>query len=78
MSRQDIAACVRAALEQYFVDLGQEEPRELHALILEAAEKPLLEAVMARAEGNQSRAAQWLGMNRNTLRRKLIEHGIAQ
>jgi Fis family transcriptional regulator len=50
----------------------------LHALILGAAEKPLLEAVMARAEGNQSRAAQWLGMNRNTLRRKLLEHGIVQ
>ena len=78
MSRQDIAVCVSAALEQYFTDLGQEEPRELHALILGAAEKPLLEAVMARAEGNQSRAAQWLGMNRNTLRRKLLEHGIGQ
>ena len=39
-------------------------------------EKPLLDVVMARAEGNQSRAAQWLGLNRNTLRKKLVEHKL--
>ncbi len=77
MSTQDIDACIRRALEQYFRDLGGEEPQGMHALIVAAAEKPLLEAVLARAEGNQSRAAQWLGINRNTLRRKLLEHGIA-
>jgi len=40
-------------------------------------ERPLLEQVMARTQGNQSQAAQWLGINRNTLRRKLLEHGLA-
>jgi Fis family transcriptional regulator, factor for inversion stimulation protein len=39
-------------------------------------EKPLLEVVMHRAEGNQSRAADWLGLNRNTLRKKLLEHKL--
>jgi len=39
-------------------------------------EKPLLDVVMARAEGNQSKAAQWLGLNRNTLRKKLVEHKL--
>ena len=39
-------------------------------------EKPLLELVMARAQHNQSRAAQWLGLNRNTLRKTLLEHKL--
>ena len=39
-------------------------------------EKPLLEVVMQRTEGNQSKAAAWLGINRNTLRRKLLEHKL--
>jgi Fis family transcriptional regulator len=47
-------------------------------MILRAAERPLLESVMARAEGNQSRAAAWLGINRNTLHRKLREHGLLE
>jgi Fis family transcriptional regulator len=37
---------------------------------------PLLEVVMHSAEGNQSKAADWLGINRNTLRRKLLEHKL--
>jgi len=39
-------------------------------------EKPLLEMVMKQADHNQSRAAEWLGLNRNTLRKKLLEHKL--
>ena len=77
MSQQMIDDCVRRALEQYFRDLGGEEPAGLHELMVRSVERPLLEQVMSRAEGNQSLAAQWLGINRNTLRRKLLEHGLA-
>lgn len=77
MSQQMIDDCVRRALEQYFRDLGGEEPAGLHELMVRSVERPLLEHVMTRAEGNQSLAAQWLGINRNTLRRKLLEHGLA-
>jgi Fis family transcriptional regulator, factor for inversion stimulation protein len=41
-----------------------------------APQSPLLEVVMRHAEGNQSKAAEWLGINRNTLRRKLLDHKL--
>ena len=52
------------------------EPNGLHNLVMAAVEKPLLDVVMRQAEGNQSKAAEWLGINRNTLRRKLLDHKI--
>jgi Fis family transcriptional regulator len=45
-------------------------------MLVRAVEKPLLEVVMAQADNNQSKAAQWLGLNRNTLRKKLLEHQL--
>ena len=48
----------------------------LHSLMVGLVEKPLLRAVMRETKGNQVRAAQILGINRNTLRKKLKEHSI--
>ncbi len=76
MTKKQIDACVRDSLEQYFKDLRGAEPHSLHDMILAAAEKPLLEVVMKHAEGNQSKAAEWLGVNRNTLHRKLVDHKL--
>jgi Fis family transcriptional regulator len=76
MSRKAIEDCVRTSAEQYFKDLRGAEPHALLELFLGAAEKPLLEVVLRHAEGNQSKAAEWLGINRNTLRRKLLDHNI--
>ncbi len=76
MSKKDIDDCIRRSVEQYFKDLGGAEPGALHELFLGAAEKPLLDVVMRHAEGNQSKAADWLGINRNTLRRKLQVHKL--
>lgn len=76
MSQQAIDPCIRAALDAYLRDLGDIEPKDLHAMFLAAMERPLLDAVMQRVDGNQSRAAQWLGIHRNTLRRKLVELGL--
>ena len=76
MTRKQIDACVRDSLEQYFKDLRGAEPHSLHDMIIATVEKPLLEVVMKHAEGNQSKAAEWLGVNRNTLRRKLVDHKL--
>jgi len=78
MSQKHIEECIRASLEQYFKDLRGAEPHSVHAMVLNAVEKPLLEVVMRQAEGNQSKAAQWLGLNRNTLRRKLSDHKLSK
>ena len=76
MSRQHVQACIREALEQYFHDLQGEAPHGGHEMIVQAVEQPMLEVVMKHAEGNQSKAAAWLGINRNTLHRKLREHDL--
>lgn len=70
--------CVRDNLLQYFTDLEGMEPANLHEMLIRTVEKPLLELVMERAQHNQSRAAQWLGLNRNTLRKKLLVHGLVE
>jgi Fis family transcriptional regulator, factor for inversion stimulation protein len=76
MSRKKIEECIRDSLEQYFKDLRGAEPHSVHQMIIDAVEKPMLETVMRQADGNQSRAAEWLGINRNTLRRKLLDHKL--
>lgn len=75
---QNIEECVRSSLEIYFRDLGGEAPNGMYDMLLRLVEKPLLEVVMQQAEHNQSRAAQWLGLNRNTLRKKLVDHQMLQ
>ncbi len=74
--RQSIEACIRANLEYYFLDLDGTDPTGLYDMLLKVVEKPLLDVVMQRAGQNQSRAADWLGLNRNTLRKKLVEHQL--
>ena len=76
MTKKHIDTCVRESLEQYFKDLRGAEPHSLHAMFLAAVEKPLLDVVMKQADGNQSKAAEWLGLNRNTLRHKLRDHKL--
>jgi Fis family transcriptional regulator, factor for inversion stimulation protein len=76
MSKKQIDECVRDSLETYFKDLGGEPPHAMYDMLIKAVEKPLLEVVMKQADNNQSRAAEWLDLNRNTLRKKLIDHKL--
>ena len=76
MSNTPIEDSVRDNLEAYFRDLRGTEPDGLYEMVIRVVEKPLLDVVMQHAGHNQSRAAEWLGMNRNTLRKKLVEHKL--
>ena len=72
----DISRCVRKALDGYFRDLNGEKARGVYDMVLNCVEKPLLESVLNKYKGNQSHAAIALGINRNTLRKKMKQHGI--
>jgi Fis family transcriptional regulator len=77
-SQSSVDASIRANLEAYFSDLNGGVPNNVYAMVLAVVEKPLLEVVMRHVGNNQSKAAQYLGINRNTLRKKLLEHGLAE
>ena len=67
---------VRLSLEQYFSDLGDTDPSDVYEMVIRCVERPILEVAMERSQQNQSKAAQMLGMTRNTLRKKLIFHKL--
>ena len=68
----EIADTVRRSLEKYFKDLDGEMPTSVYDMVIRNVERPLLEVVLDRAEGNQTIAAEMLGINRNTLRKKML------
>jgi Fis family transcriptional regulator len=65
------------ALSEYFTSLNGDRPVQLYDLVLREVEEPLFRVVLDYAEGNQSRAAGILGINRGTLRKKLKQFGLA-
>jgi len=77
MEENEIAACLRRSLNRYSKDLDGEAPSEIYSMVVSVVEKPLLTYILDRAEGNQTRAADMLGINRNTLRKKMREHGLS-
>ena len=76
MSKKNIQDCIRDNLDSYFHDLRGAEPHSVHDMVMHAVEKPMLEVVMKKADGNQLRASAMLGINRNTLRKKLTDYGL--
>ena len=76
MNENEMARCVRKAIDGYFKDLDGEKARGVYDMVINCVEKPLLESVLLKLEGNQSHAAQVLGINRNTLRKKIRAHAI--
>ena len=76
MRENELSTTVRKVMRQYFKDLDGERASGIYDMVVLAVEKPMLEVVMFQAQGNQTRAAGMLGLNRNTLRKKLHHHGL--
>jgi Fis family transcriptional regulator len=76
MNKCELAGSVKASLDQYFKDLDGGTPHAVYNMVLTCVEKPLLEYVMQHVGGNQSKAAEILDINRNTLRKKLQQYNI--
>ena len=73
---ETIEQCILRSLNEYFDNLDGAKPHALHDMVLQAVERPLLKFAIERTHGNQSAAAELLGINRNTLRKKLTEYRL--
>ncbi|MCG7599124.1 DNA-binding transcriptional regulator Fis [Halomonas sp. McH1-25] len=73
---QTLREAVDDAMQRYFAHLDGEMVTDLYAMVMAEVEAPLLNAVMAHAGGNQTRAADMLGLNRGTLRKKLKQYDL--
>ena len=72
MSRtNELTDAVKRSLERYFKDMDGEKPTSIYDMVLQNVEKPMIETVLGHAEGNQTLAAAMLGIDRNTLRKKM-------
>ncbi len=74
--KDPLRVCVRHSLDIYFQSMGGHEPKELYELVLSEVERPLLEVVMEHSRGNITKAAEMLGINRGTLRKKLKKYDL--
>ena len=72
MSRNnELHEAVKRSLERYFKDMDGEKPTSIYDMVLKNVEKPMIELVLGQAEGNLTQAATMLGIDRNTLRKKM-------
>jgi Fis family transcriptional regulator len=72
----ELAECVKKSLDEYFAHLDGEQPHAVYDMVLQYIEKPLLEYILNKVGGNQSKAAEMLGLNRNTLRKKMAQYNL--
>lgn len=76
--QQTLRACVSTVIGEYLSQVEPELVSDLYTMVLAEVEAPLLDAVMRKARSNQSRAAQMLGLNRGTLRKKLRQYDLLE
>ena len=71
-----LADAVKESLDDYFTHLDGQPPHAIYDMVLGCIEKPLLEYILHKVGGNQSKAAEMLGLNRNTLRKKMAQYNL--
>ncbi len=71
-----LSLAVSESLDDYFTHLDGQPPHAIYDMVLGCVEKPMLEYVLNKVGGNQSKAAEMLGINRNTLRKKMAAYGL--
>ncbi len=72
----EIGRSVEKSLDEYFRKLDGEAPHGIYDMVIAHVERALLASIMERANGNQTQAADMLGMNRSTLRAKLAKYKL--
>ncbi|MFG6179006.1 DNA-binding transcriptional regulator Fis [Halomonas sp. THAF12] len=75
-SDMPLREAVETSMRRYFDHLDGGDVTDLHAMVMAEVEAPLLTAVLEHTQGNQTRAAEMLGLNRGTLRKKLKHYGL--
>ncbi|MFB9867823.1 DNA-binding transcriptional regulator Fis [Vreelandella sulfidaeris] len=75
---QPLREAVETAMRRYFEHLDGSQASDLYAMVLAEVEAPLLSCVLEHTDGNQTRAADVLGLNRGTLRKKLKQYGLLE
>lgn len=73
---EPLSTCVANALQTYFEQLDGHPAANLYEMLITEVEVPLLKATLEHTQGNQSLAAQILGINRGTLRKKLKQYDL--
>ena len=71
-----LSSSIESALHSYLETLDGHKPCDLHKMVIGEAEQTLFKVVLQHVQGNQSRAAEMLSMNRGTRRKKLKQYGI--
>ena len=71
-----LSEAVKHSLRRYLYELDGTIPNNLYELVLQQVEQPLFEVILQHTRGNQSRAAEYLGLNRGTLRKKLRNYNL--
>jgi Fis family transcriptional regulator, factor for inversion stimulation protein len=71
-----LSQAITESLDEYFVHLDGQPPHAIYDMVLNCVEKPMLEYILDKTGGNQSKAAEILGINRNTLRKKMAQYNL--